>query len=441
VAWTSIEDGIFHIKSPAGPVRKLMENQRGVNAVAFSRDGKRLFVSLVFYGDALFEVDRNGVKPPRKIVENIGGLNGFEVGDDGMIYGPLWFKGQVVKINPDTGALTVIAGGLKTPAAVKLDFKGALFVPDTGTREVIRVDLKTGQKKVIAKLRSDLDNLAFDSKGRLYVSLSHLNAIDEVDVSTGQVKEFIPAGKLTSTAGLAVASEGGRDTLYVGDVFGGVRKVDGNTGVVKDTPVDIFQPSHISLTAKHFVVVGQVSGFVQMWDRASMKKLGEWNGFKNPGDAVEAPNGDVIVADTGTGSLVRVTGPKATDRKIVASGLGAPVGLAWARPDALYASESRAGQVSRVDLKTGAKSVVAAKLETPEGVAVDSDGMLLVVEVAAKRLTRIDPKSGSRSVIASNLPIGLGYGPSLYRGVAASASAIYVNSDIENAIYKITPKK
>ena len=42
----------------------------------------------------------------------------------------------------------------KTPAAVKLDFKGAAYVPDTGTHEVIRVDLKTGQKKVIAKLRS-----------------------------------------------------------------------------------------------------------------------------------------------------------------------------------------------------------------------------------------------------------------------------------------------
>lgn len=66
IAWTSIEDGILHIKSPNGPIRKLMEHQRGVNGVSFSRDGKRLFVSLVFYGDALYEVDRNGVKPPVK---------------------------------------------------------------------------------------------------------------------------------------------------------------------------------------------------------------------------------------------------------------------------------------------------------------------------------------------------------------------------------------
>ena len=441
VAWTSIEDGIFHMKSPNGPVRKLMENQRGVNAVSFSKDGKRLFVSLVFYGDALFEVDRNGVKPPRKIMEGMGGLNGFDVAPDGMIYGPLWFKGKVVRINPDTAKMDVLAEGFKTPAALKLDGKGFAYVADTGAREIVRIDIKTGQKKVVAKMRSDLDNLAFNSKGRLFVSLSHLNAIDEVDVNTGKVSEFIPAGKLTSTAGLAVTSEGGVDMLYVGDVFGGVRKVNGNSGAVTDTTVDMFQPSHVSLTAKHMVVVGQVAGFVQLFDRVTMKKLGEWNAFKSPGDAVEAPNGDVMVAETGSGALLRVTGPKVTDRKAIASGLAGPSGLAWAGSDALYVSETRSGQVSRIDLKTGAKSLVAGNLQAPEGLAVAADGAVLVVEVKAKQVTRIDPKTGARSVIAANLPIGQGFGPSLYRGIAVSASAIYVNSDIENSIYKITARK
>ena len=84
---------------------------------------------------------------------------------------------------------------------------------------------------------------------------------------------------------------------------------------------------------------------------------------------------------------------------------------------------------------------MAAKLDAPEGLTVAPDGALLVVEVAAKRVTRLDPKKGTRSVIASNLPIGLSNGPSLYRGIAASPSAIYINSDIENSIYKITPRK
>ena len=436
LAWTSIEDGILHIKSPNGPIRNLMEHQRGVNGVSFSRDGKRLFVSLVFYGDALYEVDRNGVKPPRPIMKDMGGLNGFEVGDDGMIYGPLWFKGKIVRINPDTAKLDVIAEGFKTPAAVKLDFKGYAYTPDTGTRDLIRVDLKTGQKKVIAKLRSDLDNLAFNSKGKLFVSLSHLNAIDEVDVTTGQVTQFISAGKLTSTAGLAVSTSAGHDTLYVADVFGGVRRVNPDTAAVSDTPVDMFQPSHISLSAKHITVVGQVNGFVQQFDRATFKKLSEWNGFKSPGDALELPNGDIVVAETATGNLVRVT-----DHKILAAGLSAPIALADAGNNAVYVSETGSGQVTRIDLKTGQKSLIAPRLSSPEGLAVATDGAILVVEVGAKRVTRLDLKTAMRSVIASNLPIGLSTGPSLYRGIAVSPSAIYINSDIENSIYKLTPRK
>src|SRR6185503_5890174 len=34
LGWTSIEDGILHIKSPNGPIRNLMEHQRGVNGVS-----------------------------------------------------------------------------------------------------------------------------------------------------------------------------------------------------------------------------------------------------------------------------------------------------------------------------------------------------------------------------------------------------------------------
>lgn len=358
-----------------------------------------------------------------------------------MIYGPLWFKGKIVKINPDSGKMDVIAEGFKTPAALKLDFKGFAYVPDTGTRDLYRINLKTGEKKVIAKLRSDLDNLAFNSKGQLFVSLSHLNAIDQVDVVTGRVSEFIPAGKLTSTAGLAVATAGGHDTLWVGDVFGGVRKVNPATGAVEDTSVDMFQPAHVSLGAKHLTVVGQVNGYVQLFDRATLKKIGEWNAFKSPGDALEAPNGNIIVAETGSGNLLRVTGLRMGDRKIVAAGLNGPIGLAWAGANAVYVSERNAGQISRIDLNTGAKTLVAQKLETPEGIAVAADGALLVVEVTAKRVTRLDPKTGARSVIAANLPIGQGFGPSLYRGIAVSPSAIYINSDVENSIYSITLRR
>ena len=48
---------------------------------------------------SLIKVDVEGTKPPRKIMEKMGGLNGFEFGPDDRIYGPLWFKGQIVKVD------------------------------------------------------------------------------------------------------------------------------------------------------------------------------------------------------------------------------------------------------------------------------------------------------------------------------------------------------
>ena len=50
----------------------------------------------------------------RRIAEKLGGLNGFEIHrDDGFLYGPLWFKGEVVKINLETGAIEVDRLGLQ----------------------------------------------------------------------------------------------------------------------------------------------------------------------------------------------------------------------------------------------------------------------------------------------------------------------------------------
>ena len=97
----------------------------GPNSLAFGKDG-RLFVSEVFLGDALYEIDLKNVDKPdfkpfprselRRIAEKMGGLNGFEIHkDDGFLYGPLWFKGQVVKINLETGGDRGDRRGLQDP--------------------------------------------------------------------------------------------------------------------------------------------------------------------------------------------------------------------------------------------------------------------------------------------------------------------------------------
>jgi hypothetical protein len=66
--------------------------------------------------------------------------------------------------------------------------------------------------------------------------------------------------------------------------------------------------------------------------------------------------------------------------------------------------------------------------------------------VGLRRLIAIDPKDGTITPLANNLAIGLpGFqgGPPAYvpTGVAVGKSgAIYVTSDVRNAIYKLTPQ-
>ncbi|HET9447197.1 MAG TPA: hypothetical protein VFO35_13095, partial [Steroidobacteraceae bacterium] len=107
VVWTSIQHGVVRARNGDGPIRKLADLV-SVNSINVRQDG-RLFVAQVFGGDALWEIDPAGAKPPRLILKDLGGFNGFDIGPDGKLYGPLWFKKQVVRIDPDTSKLEVVA--------------------------------------------------------------------------------------------------------------------------------------------------------------------------------------------------------------------------------------------------------------------------------------------------------------------------------------------
>jgi hypothetical protein len=92
MAWTGFLTGDLYSRKGDGPIKKLASGLPGINSLAYRKDG-RLYATTVFLGDTLYEIDVEGIKPPRMIMEKMGGLNGFEFGPDDMLYGPLWFKG------------------------------------------------------------------------------------------------------------------------------------------------------------------------------------------------------------------------------------------------------------------------------------------------------------------------------------------------------------
>jgi sugar lactone lactonase YvrE len=460
MAWTSFLTGqVFGRTKPDEPIRELANNLPGINSLAFTKDG-RLFASQDFLGDALWEIDTTALrpdapkadtppKPARKVLDNLGGLNGFDFGPDGLLYGPLWSKGMVVKIDVDKKTITPVATGFKIPAAVNFanDKSGYLYVVDTALGQVVQVDVGSGQKTLLATVKPSIDNLAIDSRNRIFITNMADNGIYLIDKTTGQSRTIVE-GKLAMPGDIAVFSDGKNETIYVADLFA-YRSVDGATGQVKTLlrmhadPLDY--PFNISVDAKHVVLSSWFTNTVELVDRLSGKPIETMHDFQMPSDTLELDDGSLLVLEMGSGSLLRVKGPGGKDRTAVAKELKAPVAMASAGPGAVYVTELGTGSILRIDLSSGAKTVVAGNLKGPEGIDVAPDGKIVVAEVGLRRVLSIDPKSGAMTVLANNLAIGLdgnkiGAPQYVPTGVAVGKSgAVYVSSDIKNAIYKLTP--
>jgi sugar lactone lactonase YvrE len=445
MAWTGFLTGDLYSRKGDGPIKKLASGLPGINSLAFRKDG-RLYATTVFLGDALYEIDVEGAKPPRMIMEKMGGLNGFQFGPDDLLYGPLWFKGQVVKVDVDKAELMVVADGFKVPAAVKIDSRGNLWVVDTALGQLVRVDPKTGAKKVVAQLKPSLDNLVIDND-RIYVSNMADNGIQEVDPETGAAKQVI-SGKLAFPGGIGVVSDGGKDTIYVADVFA-YRTVDGTTGEVSEQArmhadgVTLEYPMSATASNDKVILSSWFTGTVQVIDRQTGKTIEMLHDFKAPHDAIALEDGSLLVNELGTKSLLRVSGEHGKDRTTVIGELGGPVGLVAGPGGSVYLTEAFTGQVSKIEAG-GQKTVVTKDLKMPEGIALAADGKLIVAEVGAKRIVQVDPATGSVTEITGNLPIGLPAIPGVLPtnvGVGVGTSGtIYFTSDVENAIYKITKK-
>ncbi len=447
MAWTNYLMGMLRYRENDNvPMRVLAKDLPGLNSLDFDRKSGKLYASQVFLGDALWEIDVSGAKPPRLIAKDLGGLNGFEVGPDGMIYGPLWFKNSVVMIDPANGAVTVINKEFKIPAAANLDGKGNLWVVDTATGELNKVELASGRKTVVKTLKTSLDNLAISPEGTVYVSNMADNSIESIDPATGAVK-VLTRGALAVPSGVKVS--GG--TLWVADIFS-YRKVDLASGAVGDVMrmhgegVVMEYPFAVGLSDKLVALASWFTGTVQVLDRATNKTLAMTHGWKAPYDALPLADGSLLVAEIATGNITQASGADFGTRKVVASGLAGPVQMTLGRDGALYVTEA-AGNLQKINLADGTKSMVASGLALPEGVAQTPWGTFIVAEAGTTRLVEIDPATKLLRTVAEKLPIGLSGGPGMpppyvATGVDVGADGtIYFSANRNNAIYRVRPMR
>ncbi len=434
IYWTDLITGEVGRLSPDGSTSKQFIAP-GVNPITFSDDG-RLFVALALFGDAFYEIDPNLQEPPRLIAENLGGLNAFDFGPDGKLYGPLVSLGQIARIDIETGAIEILVEGLSFNTAVKFNSQGQLYSNNNpGVGEILRVDIEAGTTEKIAELPFGTDNLAFDSDDRLFVSNSVEGAIHEV-MADGSVRT-VREGGLVFPAGVAVMDDGsGGETVFVGN-FNHVSRFDGRSG--EKMGINVVSTYTVAVAGDHIISTNAPPGLVQTWDPAT-GAIGETlTGFALPTNAI-AFGDDIAVAELGSNSVVL-----ASDRSVLATGIGVPVGLAEDGGD-LWVGDWASGTVWKIAVAGQILAnpiAVATGLSFPEGLAVDSDGSLLIVETGTQRLLRLDASTGRLSTVADELALGAptvkGFFPhGMFNGVAVGSSgAIYVTGDIDNVVYRL----
>ena len=437
VYWTSILTGEVAGFNPDGEKVISAQIPPGANPITFSNDD-RLFVSQCFLGTKLYELDRNGVTPPRLIADDLGpgcGLNGMDWGPDDRLYGPRWFVGEVLSFNVDTGERRVEATGFVTPAAIKFDSQGVLHVLDTATGELVRV--ADGARETVATLTPGLDNFAFDADDTPFVSSYADGFIKRIN-DDGTITTLQPGG-MSHPGGLAVIG----DTVWVADVHA-IRGFDRNTGeeVVTQRNVvgvgELGGSINLSVDGDTLILTSWFDGDARIWDPQAEQRLDHIPGLAAPVAAVRYAGG-LAIAEHLKGA---VTLYGADDPVVLATDLPAPTGL-YVAGDDLYVGDRDLGQIRLIARNGEALSepeIVADGLDAPEGFVVAENG-IVVVEAAAARIVHLDGDRNRR--VLAEMPAGAPGAPGLppsqiFNGIAMDDDGnLFITGESARVLYRI----
>ncbi len=432
VYWTNILDGTVGKLSPDGSWKTQFVGY-GVNPITVSDEG-RLFVGLAFLGDGLLELDPGLTAPPQWVILPSSpplGINGFDFGPDGMLYAPRMFTGEIVRIDVDAPVPQVVAGGFTFPTGVKFNSRGELHLVANG--DVFKVDPATGARTVLLDTDGATDNLAFDSKDRLFVSMYGDNTVLEV-LPSGGARLLNPPG-VGNPGGVAVlpSPRGGED-VYVADSFS-LDRIDGRTGrfsVAKAFPEVAPWSVNVDETGSRLILSGALAGVVQIFDPASGAVVAA---FPAPLGINAVPfDGDIAIAQIGPGTVLDTAG------NVLMSGMFLPAGMA-SDGENLYVSDWATGIIWWLPAG-GVQVPIAFGFENPEGLEL-RDRELLVVDEGTRQLISLDLASGGRTVIAEELPVGRHDAAGAFvppfgnlSDVAVGPSGdVYVTADNPNGVY------
>ena len=454
--WTDILTGEVGRRTPDGVVKK-QPFLGGVNPIAFNDEG-RLFIALDFQGDGLYEFDPELDADPKTIIECptgfcLGFFNAFDFGPDGLLYGPLFALGQVIKMNVDTGVYEIVADGFVNPASAKFGPDGLLYVLDQ-TGEVSKIDITTGDKTLFTTLQPGLDNMVFDEDGSLYMTNNDEGWVAEI-LPSGEARTISPGGMIVPQGLAVMTGPDNEDMVFQADLFS-VRQFNGLSGQQEDQfkgylipPPDVLSlalSQNMSASGSDLIISSFFSSTVQVWNPEDGVIADFADQVAAPIDAVRLNSGEIIVSDIGLGGVISLSDNSLIQALDAASGLATDGVSVWA-------ADWATGIIYKIDFDGASptSTIAATDLSFPEGLAIDNEGRLLVFETkgpapaGVSRLSCIDFSTGT--AVITTIVDGLepkegglpGFPPMwLFDGVDVGANGdIYLTGGEANVINKI----
>jgi sugar lactone lactonase YvrE len=442
--WTSILSGEVTGMRSDGSLVVAARLTPGTNPITFSSDD-RLFVSQCFFDDKLYEIDPLGVEKPRLLSDRLGphcGLNGMDWGPDNRLYGPRWFRGEVVSFDVDTLEMRTEATDFEVPAAVKFDSRGRLHVLDTAAGTVVRVE--GDERKIIAQFQPGLDNLAFDQSDHLFVSSFIDGSVTRVDAD-GSHTQIAPSG-MAMPGGLALRNGERGPEVVVAD-FQSIHGYDATSGESTFVNRNVFSVgemgsvTNIAADGANLILTSWLDGTVKIWDPANQKVIESHSGLIGPVSAIRYA-GRIFVAEHGQGRIIALNAKGNRKSETIMSGMHAPTGLA-VKNGGLFVTDRITGKLMRV-AQNGSPipvDVIASGLSSPEGLAATKQGFV-IVEGDTGRVVGVNALGETRTI--TTLPAGTAaptkqQPPSMiFNGIAVSPDGVmFATGEADRVLYRI----
>jgi sugar lactone lactonase YvrE len=395
----------------AGRKRVIASGFTAPNGIQFNKQTGRLFMTECFFGaNRVFELDPTGASAPRLLVgPNLLAIpEGFDFDPDTAdLIIPDMGTGQIVRVNPDSGAIQTIAGGFAQPISLKIGPDRLAYIPELGGA-VYRLSLDGVIREKIVQLPPGVDNLAITADSRLFVTNAFDATVFEVATDgSGKFKALFPKGPNTLRGvvvkhGQVIIS----DSIMIRIVErAGYTQTKLNIFTLQGMPI----PSSVSDgPGDQIVWPDPFNNAIAIGNPSTGAFQPIAGGLGRPVAVVMSKREPKLyVAEFSAGQVTELSLVDGSRRPLV-TGLDGPVALAIV-DDALYIAEARSTRIRRVQLASGASEVfVSSDVGKVGALAGDGHGGLLALDVTGGRLLRIDPATLAITTIADGLPVRSG---------------------------------